>query len=197
MKQDELHNLWDDYRDGTLDAEQRRAFEQAVADDPRAAELFAAESQWLDALAEVETPAASDDVFTRGVMDAWGAPAQQPVLARIGWGRFAAAAGVAIAATITLIVWINQPNVTNNTKPTGPVAGGPRGTPTAPVAQPDPVGAMLRNVDAQVSQQPVRLRQAVSETVALLDVKNVMNLLEVPVPDPAQYVEPTDPAKKG
>ena len=188
MNRDQLEQLWDDRRDGTLGDEQTRAFDDAVRRDPALRAMWDAESQWLDVLAANES--ASDDAFAGDVVARWRREQDQPVVGRVDGqraGQIWYAVGSAMAAALLIVAaWAGYQN---NQPPTTPpaIVKAPADTDT-----PDPVGALMRNIDEQVAEQPAKIRKVVSDTAALLDVKRVFSLLEVPVPDPAEYVEPTE-----
>jgi hypothetical protein len=184
MTGEQLDRLWEDARDGALDDEQRCAFDQAISADPKRAALWAAEARWLGVLRDGGA-AVEDRGFSAGVVERWRRERDRPIVGRIGGRVWTAATGTAVAALIALGVWVGS-----NPGGSGVHNAIDAGQPPIAATQPDPVGALMREVDQTVAQQPARIRQVVADTVKLFDVDQYLSRVGAPVPDPRDYLDP-------
>ena len=196
MTRQQLDELWDDYRDGTLGAADRAAFDEALRQDEQAASLFKAESQWLASMAQEGAAARGESPdggqFTRRVLDKWHE--ESAVAGRIG---FANRRGwfVGIAAAVAACIGGALLLSTIQTQPTDPGKGTVVVNPPPPVAAPkaDAVAMLLTSAGdsfASAAAQPARLRQTVSTAADMLDVNKLFSLLDPGVPDPALLTRP-------
>jgi hypothetical protein len=188
-----IEDMWDACRDGDLTPQESDAFARHLRDSDADARLWHTESGWLNALAHDTVE--GGEAFTAAVVERWSAEATDGVAGRIGWRSVGLSIGWAasIAALIALGVWLG--NLPASQPPIGPAQPGPVATiPPGPRIDTsdtvNPVSALLDNVHARVAEQPARIRQAVEQTASLLDVNRMFSLLDVPLPDPAQYVDP-------
>lgn len=197
MNRDELRQLWDDYRDGALGAEQRRAFEQMLTDSQAEAALYEAETRWIASLHDDDASPRDVDGFVDVVLGAWQTPT---VAGRIGFGSplrwamglaamIAVAAGGAIFSRLIDVPDAQPGRYANIGDPS--TDGETDATPSTPLT--DPVTALVRGTRGNfviAAAQPKRIGEAVSRTTDLLDVGALIGLLDPGVPDPAQFIEP-------
>jgi len=197
MNQQQLNQLWDDHRDGTLCDADRAAFEAHLRTHEASAAMWKAESQWLSMLREegadgqVGRPT---QVFVDGVISAWRSQpgdAASDVVGRIGWRRYTGWIGAAAAMVAVFVLGAVYSNMLDSsaTPPGPPIA---RVAPT-PKAAPDAIGLLMtsaRDGYSLAAAQPARIRQGFTTTAAMLDVSGIADLFDPGVPDPAKFVEP-------
>jgi hypothetical protein len=210
MTKQQLEQLWDEYRDGTISAGDRAAFEEYLRGNDAAASMWKAESQWLEVLADVdasfegETNTLSAAGFADGVLSKWSAESHREggdVVGRIGFGRFAGWA-IGIAAMVAFFVlgaiYSNVLNV-NPADPGTNVVVTPPDQPVVPVPAPgsqdgpDAIGLLMASAKdnyALAAAGPAKIRQGFTSTAAFFDVSRLATLLDPGVPDPAALVEP-------
>ena len=168
---------WEQFRDGSLGDEDRRAFEARLSADARKAQ-YQHESQWLEMLGE--TPAFADsDVFTQRVLDEWQAQRGRHVLRKIG-PRGVAAMAVGWAALLALAVGLSQTSWWN----------GSLQSPQASSA----VSALVLNANRRYDEQAMRVAQVVDRSSNLMGLSNFVGLLIEPAANsPAFFGEPSSP----
>lgn len=195
MTRQQLEQLWDDYRDGTLGAADRAAFDEALRQDEQAAALFKAESQWLASMADEGASArgesADGGLFAQRVLGKWHE--ERAVVGRIG---FANRRGWAVGIAAAVAAFVGGALVLNmmQTPPTDPGANTVVINPP-PVSAPkaDGVAMLLTSAGdsfASAAAQPAKLRQTVSTAADMLDVNKLFALLDPGVPDPALLTRP-------
>ena len=173
--------LWERYRDGDLSDADRQAFEQYLQQDEQADAIYQAESQWLACLEhdlerDANLPDADRQTFTQNVLDRW-----QPVPKRSGQRRLVAAASwLAAAAVIALAIWVSPP-------------GQPKAKPQH--ASADPVSVLVQRGVEQYGQQFQRFDTMLERTAAWISVNRFVTLLDLPVPDPAQFIGEPQPSR--
>lgn len=212
MNKQQIEQLWEAQRDGTISESDRAAFEQHLRESEPAAAMWKAESQWLKMIGDVDAsfddaaPMRDQPTFVASVLDHWQVEAEREelgVVATIGPVRRGNSLRwlIGIAAMVAIVVLgafaFNLFNPSNNTTdPNNIVATNPPvKTPDVPVATeaPDAIGLLFASAKdnyTAAAAQPARIRQGLSDTVALLDVANLTALFDPGIPDPADFVEP-------
>lgn len=212
MNKQQIEQLWEAERDGTISETDRVAFEQHLRESEPAAAMWKAESQWLEMIGDVDAsfddaaPMRDQPTFVASVLDHWQVEAEREelgVVATIGPVRRGNSLRwlIGIAAMVAIVVLgafaFNLFNPSNNTTdPNNIVATNPPvKTPDVPVATeaPDAIGLLFASAKDNytvAAAQPARIRQGLSDTVALLDVANLTALFDPGIPDPADFVEP-------
>jgi hypothetical protein len=153
----------------------------------------------------------NDENFTASIINQWQSTHDHSpaVAGRIGFARWQhAAPWIKAATSIAALIAITA---------IGLLVGNALKTPTAdPIAANpnnntndnttannintttiNPITAMLqgtRNNAAIAAVHPTRIKQTVADTVALLDVNALMDLIDPGVPDPATFIEPAEQA---
>jgi hypothetical protein len=206
MNQQQRQQLWDECRDGTISAADRAAFEEYLRANEPAAAMWKAESQWLEALADVdasfegEANPLSAAGFADGVLNQWrpaagGASEAEPVVGRIGFGGTLGWA-IGIAAMVAFFVlgaiYSNVLNLKPETGGGGPMVKGPTVIPDPPAGA-DAIGLLMASAKdnyALAAAGPAKIRQGFTNTAAFFDVSRLASLLDPGVPDPAEFVAP-------
>lgn len=216
MNKQQIEQLWEAQRDGTISETDRVVFEQHLRESEPAAAMWKAESQWLEMIGDVDAsfddsaPMRDQPTFVASVLDHWQVEAEREqlgVVATIGPARSSRSArsfrfilGLAAMVAIVVIgaIYFNAFNQTstNTTDPNNSIAQNPPvKTPDVPDATeaPDAIGLLFASAKDSytlAAAQPARIRQGFSDTAALLDVANLTALLDPGLPDPADFVEP-------
>jgi len=196
-----MDQLWDEARDQSLPQEQMADFNTHIQQCERCANLWRAESDWLNMIAQPDADtdpiAIQSDAFADRVVHQWQS-APSGVLAKIGPNvRVAVRVGLAVAAVCAMVVtaWIlavpepvNPPAVVidqNPDQPFTPVLDTPRSQNVGPVAS--LVGSI-----GQYTDSPAMIRKQISNTSEALSLDRALVMLgnEVAVPDPSEYVQP-------
>lgn len=170
---------------------------------PESAEpLDAFERDWVDALRQTEpSDPARDAAFTQSVLDRWESETRKPVLAKIGWTPYAAAAALLLAAVVGWAVLRGQPTAA------------PDGTPApesivetpAPVeaVQPDPariamlsederrelarslqLGTMIAGTSDSLAKPAAGLPKTLDDTADNFNLQGLARGITGPIPDP-------------
>lgn len=153
-----VREIWDEYRDGTLDEYDAGGLEQHLADCPRCEKLWRGESAWLSVLGEKAPMASEQDAaaFTAAVMRRWDRQHHRPsIAARIG--RLTAAAAV-IAVMLSLAAVMVK-----HREGSGPPASIATGAQRP--EQIDSIGVLIAGIDAPA----MAVRQAFNSSSAYLD----------------------------
>ena len=179
MNREEMQRMWEQMRDGELDAEQREMFDEHMVGDRESAAQWGAETRWLESLKQTPLPMPGRDepTFTEKVLDRWEDQPRRGVLGRIDWRTARFAGGwTAAAAAIALLMVLTQPpgqptldnqlNVVHNVQP-----------PTV-----DPLTVLVADVTDQMQQRPAEVYHIVRDTSTLLSVDQVIRMMNV---DPA------------
>lgn len=193
MNKDQMNQIWDEYRDGTLSAADRAAFEAYLQAHEPAAAMWHAESQWLDLLAEADAAGEQQGrptpAFVHAVVAGWQSQ-ESGVIGRIGWRRYVAPA-MGIAAVVAVFVLAALYADIFKTAAPPPERDVARVTP--PSAAPDAISLLMASAKdgySLAAAQPARIRQGFSSTAAFLDVSRLAEIFDPGVPDPAEFVEP-------
>ncbi len=161
---------WEAYRDGTLSDEQRARFEECLARDEQAADLFARESQWLAMLGEDER-FDDADAFTDRVVARWAETPRGGVLGRIGHRKMAAI-GIAWAALLALVVGLSQTAWWGGTTM-------PANTHSRPAAH--PVSTLLEHANRRYDEQAMRVTRMLDQSGELINPETFVYMLVEPV----------------
>ena len=212
MNKQQIEQLWEAHRDGSISETDRVAFEQHLRESEPAAAMWKAESQWLEMIGDVDasfdeaSPMRDRTTFVASVLDHWQVEAEREqlgVVATIGPVRSRRPLGfiLGLAAMLAILLLggfyfklFNPSNNTTNPNNNVVVAPPPKApeTPAAPDA-PDAIGLLFASAKdsyAVAAAQPARIKQGFSSTAAFLDVSNLTALLDPGIPDPADFVEP-------
>lgn len=197
------------FRDGSVTPDQQKAFEAALKRDPQFADDVAAESRWLDTLAETRsdyTPA-DRERFTAAVLDNWAETKKATPLVRrstlLLWGSSAAVAAV-LAIVVTAMNYTNNleaerkqqeanlpplpdnvfVNPTNETYARLNSRGAPRTTDVAG----DSVGVMLDEMHASLTTRPTEMLSDLGSRLTSIKLDRLPELAPMSVPDPADWL---------
>lgn len=177
MTREELDRLWDKVRDGEASAEERRAFDEHMMRDPEMAALWGAETRWLTALGEKQTPKGrvNDGAFTQRVLDQYDLERRRRVFPVIDWRKAGYAGGWAAAViAIAAVMWFSDPR-----EPARPdrVASVPPPLPAPMQIDPDPMSVLVSDMTEQIQMRPARMYNTVRDTHSLFSVRNAFDLL--------------------
>lgn len=175
-----IEQLWDAYRDGDITAADKVLFEQYLADHPDQAQLFQAESLWLESLHDQPVAMAlpSEEVsanhaFTDTVLAQWDEQSK-PVLARIHWKSAAfSASWLVAAAAIAIAMWVNAPQATidHSNQPTVADSFSAQIDDWQPRDRRHPLTSLVQNMDETYEQQPTNVFTAFSSMMNLSSVE--------------------------
>lgn len=159
MNCDQIAQLWDDYRDGTLDAQRRGWFAAHLAACGRCAQRYERESAWLGALSEPAAARAQEDAaFVQTVLERWQEPARPVAVLR--WKVTAIAAMVALGAVLSMALLISQTDEPEQ------VAVAPTSPDNVTDGAVDPVSVLMLDMTRHLDQQPPDLRQTIDQTAS-------------------------------
>ncbi|MBL4699997.1 hypothetical protein JYU15_01340 [bacterium AH-315-I18] len=175
-----IEQLWDAYRDDDITAADKVLFEQYLADHPDQAQLFQAESHWLESLhvqpvAMAISPAetSANRAFANTVLAQWDEQSK-PVLARIHWKSAAfSASWLVAAAAIAIAMWVNAPQATVN-QTNNPTVADSRSVQVHRWQNRDhrhPLTSLVQNMDETYDQQPTNVFTAFSSMMNLSNVE--------------------------
>lgn len=187
MSREEIEQLWDECRDGTLSGEDRRRFDECMLDDREMASMWGAESRWLSQLATtpVKADRADEPSFTDVVLDQWEQERKRTLTRRMRWrsGVFAGgwAALLAIAATI---MWINLPGAIEQAPSSRSVA---RRQASFPIMPTEPVSVLIDDLTNQFDAAPGALYDAIESGPQIFSIRNALNVLAYQPPREGFY----------
>jgi len=177
--------------------------------------LDASERAWVDVLKQPEpSEPARDAAFTESVLDQWERETRRPVLAKIGWTPYAAAAALLLAAVVGWAVLRGQPTAA------------PDGTPApesivetpAPVeaVQPDPariamlsederrelarslqLGTMIAGTSDSLAKPAAGLPKTLDDTADNFNLQGLARGITGPIPDPNDTLPPRNDNPRG
>lgn len=174
MNRHEIDQLWERHRDGELSDDERARFESHLKSDERDAALFEAESQWLAMLREPATRTTRKDAmaFTDATMKRWEDAPADGVLARFHWRTaFFSGAWAAAAAMIAVVMWINQPPVTEQPAESTPSRYADS-TPRFP-GRSHPLTSVVNDVADQFDRQPRNVEWVLDQARTFLDMNEL------------------------
>lgn len=170
----QAHAIWDDARDGSLDAEQHVGFDEHLHECAACGELWRRESRLLETIAHEAEPT-DGPLFAQRVMQRMAAGGDgESIMRRMApWAALAAAIALAFSIWATLNLPAGRadhnatPVATNLTPPRGGAVGGPA----------HPVSVLVEELSRSVDQ-PQRLRDAIEHTTSMLSFDRLADLIE-------------------
>ena len=178
--------------------------------------LDAFEERWVAALRQPEPgDRARDEAFVDGVLDRWEGETHMPVLAKIGWTHYVAAAAVLFAAVVGWAVLRGQSTATTpgGSPVRGAIAEDPAPEdPAAPeqtriadrseaerreLARSLQLGTMIAGTSDSLSKPAAALPKTLDDTANNFSLQGLTRGLTAPIPDPAQSPPPRTDNPRG
>lgn len=177
MSREEIEQLWDECRDGTLSGEDRRRFDECMLDDREMASLWGAESRWLSQLATtpVKADRADGPSFTDVVLDQWEQQRNRTITRQMRWRSAVFAGGwAALLAIAATIMWINLPGSTEQASSQHITS---RRHAAYPIMPTEAVSVLINDLNNQFDAAPGALYDAIESGPQIFSIRNALDAL--------------------